>query len=99
MSRKVRYNAKARADLNRLYDFLLDRDVKAAERALNAIVSGVAGLVDFPNTGRKIEYDGQQLRELPISFGRAGYLALYQLAENGDVQILAIRHQREDDYR
>jgi len=39
------------------------------------------------------------LRELPISFGRAGYVALYQLAENGDVQILAIRHQREDDYR
>ena len=99
MSRKVRYNAKARADLNRLYDFLLDRDVTAAERALNAIVSGVAGLVDFPNTGRKIEHDGQQLRELPIAFGRAGYLALYQLADNGDVQILAIRHQREDDYR
>jgi plasmid stabilization system protein ParE len=99
MSRKVRYNAKARADLNRLYDFLLDRDVKAAERALNAIVSGVASLVDFPNTGRKIEHDGEQLRELPITFGRAGYVALYQLAENGDVQILAIRHQREDDYR
>lgn len=99
MSRKVRYNAKARADLNRLYDFLLDRDVKAAERALNAIVSGVAGLVDFPNTGRKIEHDGQQLRELPIAFGRAGYVALYQFAENGNVLILAIRHQREDDYR
>lgn len=99
MSRKVRYNAKARADLNRLYDFLLDRDVEAAERALNAIVSAVAGLIRFPHTGRKVEHDGQQLRELPISFRRAGYVALYQLAENGDVQILAIRHQREEDYR
>jgi plasmid stabilization system protein ParE len=52
-----------------------------------------------PHTGRKVEHDGQQLRELPISFGRAGYVALYQLAEKGDVHILAIRHQREDDYR
>jgi plasmid stabilization system protein ParE len=99
MSRKVRYNAKARADLNRLYDFLLDRDVAAAERALDAIVDCVSGLASFPNKGRKIEHDGQQFRELPISFGRSGYLALYQLTPNGDVNILAIRHQREDDYR
>ncbi|MDQ0422524.1 plasmid stabilization system protein ParE [Peteryoungia aggregata LMG 23059] len=99
MSRKVRYSAKARADLNRLYDFLLDRDVEAAERALDAIVSRVSGLVHFPNTGRRIEQDGQTFRELLIPFGGTGYLALYQLAKDGDVQILAIRHQREDDDR
>ncbi len=99
MSRKVRYNAKARADLNRLYDFLLDRDVAAAERALVAIVDAVSGLAHFLITGRKLERDGQQLRELPIQFGRTGYVALYQLSSGGEVDILAIRHQREDDYR
>lgn len=73
--------------------------VEAAERALDAIVSRVSGLVHFPNTGRRIEQDGQTFRELLIPFGGTGYLALYQLAKDGDVQILAIRHQREDDYR
>ncbi len=99
MSRKVRYSAMARADLNRLYDFLLDRDAAAAERALDAIVECVSGLAQYPNSGRKIEQDGQQFRELVIPFGRTGYLALYQLSPDGDVNILAIRHQREDDYR
>ncbi|MFN3721059.1 MAG: type II toxin-antitoxin system RelE/ParE family toxin [Rhizobium rhizophilum] len=99
MSRKVRYNAKARTDLNRLHDFLLDRDVAAAERALDAIIDGISGLAHFPNMGRKLEHDGQQLRELLIPFGRTGYLALYQLSSDGDVNILAIRHQREDDSR
>lgn len=103
MSRKVRYNAKARADLNRLYDFLLNRDVTAAERALDPIVDGVSGLAHFPKTGRKLEHEGEQLRELLIPFGRTGYVALYRLSPDGDVNILAVRHQREritaDPYR
>jgi plasmid stabilization system protein ParE len=38
-------------------------------------------------------------RELVISFGRTGYVALYRfvLSENR-VRVLAIRHQRELDY-
>jgi plasmid stabilization system protein ParE len=39
------------------------------------------------------------LRELVISFGRSGYLALYRFAPaRREVRILAIRHQRELDY-
>ena len=38
------------------------------------------------------------LRELLIPFGSAGYVALFEI-EGGDlVTVLAVRHQREDDY-
>jgi plasmid stabilization system protein ParE len=39
------------------------------------------------------------MRELVISRGRTGYLALYDYEEKSDaVLILAIRHQREAGY-
>jgi plasmid stabilization system protein ParE len=39
------------------------------------------------------------LRELVISRGRTGYLALYEYDEPSDlVIVLAVRHQREQDY-
>ena len=40
-----------------------------------------------------------ELRELVISFGKTGYVALYRfLPAPEQVRILAIRHQRELDY-
>jgi plasmid stabilization system protein ParE len=33
-----------------------------------------------------------------IEFGRAGYVALYEIESGDTVTILAVRHQREDDY-
>ena len=39
------------------------------------------------------------LRELLIPFGAAGYVALFEIEANSIVSILAVRHQREDDYR
>lgn len=49
-----------------------------------------------PFIGRRTE---GELRELVISFGKTGYLALYRFIPSKDeVRILAIRHQRELDY-
>lgn len=40
-----------------------------------------------------------QLRELVISYGQTGYVALYRfLSARREVRVLAIRHQRELDY-
>jgi plasmid stabilization system protein ParE len=33
-----------------------------------------------------------------ISFGKSGYVALFEIEDNRTITILAIRHQREDDY-
>jgi hypothetical protein len=49
--------------------------------------------------GRPVE-DYDDLRELVINFGTTGYLALYRFEPSLDaVTILAIKHQREDDYK
>jgi len=38
------------------------------------------------------------LRELVIPFGGAGYVALFEVEDQRTVTVLAVRHQREDDY-
>jgi plasmid stabilization system protein ParE len=98
LSYHVRYTAEARADLLRLYEFLLEHDALTAQRALDAIRKAVDMLGSFPFTCRKAEPDNAYLRELVISFGEAGYVALFELEDERTVTILAVRHQREDDY-
>jgi mRNA-degrading endonuclease RelE of RelBE toxin-antitoxin system len=38
------------------------------------------------------------LRELVIPFGSSGYVMLFEIDDASTVIILAVRHQREDDY-
>ena len=98
MSYRVRYTRAAREDLRRLYAFLLELDLEAARRALDAIGKGVEFLREFPFTSRKAVPDNPFLREQVISFGAAGYVALFEIEDNKTVTILAVRHQREDDF-
>jgi plasmid stabilization system protein ParE len=99
VSFRVRYTGAAREDLQRLYAFLLEHDLQAAGRARDAIGKSVELLRDFPFTCRKAMPDNPFLRELLIPFGAAGYVALFEIEDNETVTILAVRHQREDDYR
>jgi plasmid stabilization system protein ParE len=103
VSFRVRLTRGAEADLVRLFDFVLERelerdgDLSLAEQALASIGAGFATLKSSPFTCRKA---GQSpfLRELIIPFGRTGYVALFEIESGSDVLILAVRHQREDDY-
>jgi plasmid stabilization system protein ParE len=96
---QIRFTKVARDDLKRLYSFLLVQDVQVASNALAAIHKAVELLATFPFTCRKAQADNPFLRELIISFGANGYVALFEIEENNIVTILAVRHQREDDYR
>lgn len=90
------YSRRAVLDLDRLTEFLLDTDPAAAPETAALIVEAVQVLANHPMVGRPAE---QELRELVISRGRTGYLALYSYEEIHDtVLILAIRHQREAGY-
>jgi plasmid stabilization system protein ParE len=61
-----------------------------------AIQSAVENLAAHPLVGRRVEED---LRELVISFGETGFIALYRfLVQKDEVRVLAMRHQREIDY-
>ena len=96
----VRFTEEAEADLLRLFDYLLERDIGAAERAESAIAKAVELLEIFPFSCRKAGAGAGDpfLRELIIPFGNSGYVALFEIEADAHVTILAVRHQREDDY-
>lgn len=98
MSYKLRFTQAARDDLLRLYEFQPDRDLAAAGRALEAVTKGLELLRDFPFSCRKAITENPFLREMVIPFGSAGYVALFEIENDKTVTILAVRHQREDDY-
>jgi len=98
MSFQVRYTKGAREDLRRLYAFLVEHDLQAARRARDAIAKATEFLQDFPFSCRKASRDNPFLREIVIPFGAAGYVALFEIEDHSTVTILAIRHQRENDY-
>ncbi|MEK7346224.1 MAG: type II toxin-antitoxin system RelE/ParE family toxin [Pseudomonadota bacterium] len=97
---QVRFTEKAKSDLNRLYEFLLEFDIRTAERAFQAIEDGLGFLRKSPFSCRKAAdgAHGPLLRELIIPFGASGYLALFEIEDAHTVTILALRHQREDDF-
>jgi len=56
----------------------------------------VTVLAEHPLSGRRVQ---GEVRELVISYGKTGYVALYRfLPAHNLVRVLAIRHQRELDY-
>lgn len=87
---------EAADDLDRLTDFLLETDEERAAETIDLILDALAVLERHPRMGRPLP---QGLRELVISRGQSGYLALYSYDENADTAlVLAVRHQREQDY-
>ena len=87
------YSERALSDLERLTDFLLESEADAAGQTVALIEEAVLILRRHPHIGRPVELG---MRELVISRGRTGYVALYSVEELHDtVLILSVRHQRE----
>jgi plasmid stabilization system protein ParE len=90
------YSGKALSDLERLADFLVEKDPSAALDTIVLIEEAINVLRNHPLVGRAAE---SSLRELVISRGNTGYVALYSFERAYDtVLVLAIRHQREAGY-
>ena len=93
----VYFSARALVNLDRLFDFIAEHDPASASRAAQRIADSARILRDHPLIGRPVRGD---IRELVISSGRTGYVALYRLRDGvARVEILTIRHQREAGYR
>ena len=89
----VVYSKRALDHIERAFEFLRDKNPDAAHDAVTAIESAVDNLAAHPLVGRRLE---GELRELVISYGHSGYVALYRFViARDEVRILAIRHQRE----
>lgn len=90
------YAPQALADRERPTDFLLETEPAAALQTAELISEAVGVLENHPLVGRPAEHE---MRELVISRGRTGYVALYSYEEQHDtVLVLAVRHQREAGY-
>ncbi len=93
---EVIYSERALADLERLFEFLAETEPDAATATAEIIQDAIGILERHPRIGRPAEHG---LRELLISRGRTGYLALYEYIEPIDtIFVLALRHQREAGY-
>jgi plasmid stabilization system protein ParE len=91
------YAPAALAHLERAFEFLAAHDPDAARDAAEAIRTAIETLSRHPFVGRRLH---GEVRELVISHGRTGYLALYRfLPARDEVRVLGIRHQRELGYR
>ena len=104
MTYNVIFSQEAAQDLERLFDFALERELNSATgdldipaRAVQAIEDAIATLRTSPFVCRKVGVSAF-VRELIIAFGSVGYVALFEVVDSNTVIIGAVRHQREDDY-
>ena len=104
MTFKIRLTRDAEADLVRLFDFLVERelardsgDLELPEQAMTALRAGIATLKSSPFTCRKAG-NSPFLRALITPFGRSGYVSLFEIEDESTVAVVAVRHQLEDDY-
>lgn len=103
MTYKVEFTPEAQADLDRLFDFLLERaqtveDAMRAYEALEAIRTVAdSHLSTTPYSYRKV---GQRptLRELIVPFGSTGYVLRFDIRTPELVLVIGARHQREEDF-
>ena len=99
----VELSPTAEADLERLVGLLLGQadtteGLDRAQAAIDAIRATVQHrLAITPFSFRKAAQNPAQ-RELIIPFGGTGYVALYEIVSASKVVVLAVRHQREEDY-
>ncbi|MDP2153223.1 MAG: type II toxin-antitoxin system RelE/ParE family toxin [Methylotenera sp.] len=94
---KLEYSNAAMADIERVVNFLMDVDLVAALDIFDIIDDGLHLLKRHPEVGRLV---GACMRELVISRGNTGYIAIYEFDRLVNVVVvLAIKHQREDQFR
>ena len=86
-------------DLDKILEFNFQVDTAAALDHIEKIRSAALMLDVHPEIGRRIR-GHSSLRELVISYGRSGYVALYEYsAAESLVRVVAVRHQHEAGYR
>jgi plasmid stabilization system protein ParE len=94
MTRLV-HTPEAAQDLEALVAFLLLNLPEYAVETVDLVLDALSVLERHPLMGRPVAHG---MRELVISRGRSGYLALYIQDPAADVVfVLALRHQREQD--
>jgi plasmid stabilization system protein ParE len=101
----VEMTPQAEDDLERLFEFLVVRsetleELDHAQHVLHQLRTSIKKrLAENPWAYRKAG-DGRRTtrRELIVGLGSTGYVALYEILPGRAIKVLAVRHQREEDY-
>jgi plasmid stabilization system protein ParE len=101
----VEMTPQAEDDLERLFEFLVVRsetleELDHAQHVLHQLRTSIKKrLAENPWAYRKAG-DGRRTtrRELIVGLGSTGHVALYEILPGRDIKVLAVRHQREEDY-
>lgn len=99
MTIAVVYSERALSDVERLADFA-DGLGLDGEALAEALIQAIETLGSSPFIGRPVRAG---VRELIVSAGKTGYVALYRVAREATgaalrIEVLALRHQREAGY-
>ena len=90
---RIVFSPRALKDLERLTDFLLEIDKNAAIATIGLIEGAIQILSEHPFVGRSCD---MHIRELIISRGKSGYVAMYSFDEiKNAILICSVRHQKE----
>lgn len=94
---RINYSPAFWEDMERLIGFLMTQNTTAGLATYDIVISGIELLKRHPEIGRLVTKDG--LRELVISRGKTGYIALYSYDDLLDlVSVVSIWHQRESGF-
>jgi len=93
---RIIYTPAAIADLVRLAKFLGTKDKMVAKRAITIIRSEIQKAAILPDRYRPVA-DLMHFREIIIDFGSSGYIARLRHEQGGDIFIVRIKHQLEND--
>ena len=81
-------------DLERLFEFLVEKSPDAAVRAIETIRGGAAQLEEFGDIGRPMAGDAGRRRELFIPFGAGKYVLRYRKHKE-TIVVIRVWHGRE----
>ncbi len=104
MTYQVVFSPEAEEDIERLFDFIVERELNSAtgdldvpSRSVDAIRQACRFLAISPFSCRKVG-SAPFVRELIVPFGSTGFVVLFEIRASQRIHIGAIRHQRESDY-
>ncbi len=93
---KVVLLPEAEGDIDRLYEFLVNSNPLAAQKAVLAIDEGITLLSETPYLGVELQAR-PDYRELAIKFGKSAYVLRYRILREEDlVVIVRIWHSKEN---
>lgn len=89
---ELKWTARAKQDLERLYDFLSPKSPQAAARTVQALIGAPLRLLEYPRIGERLdEFAPREVRRIILR----SYEIRYEV-KGGNLYILRIWHTREE---